>query len=196
MTEPLKNHIKAYVDISDEKLDHYCSAFSLKKLKKKDFILREGEICGFEGFVVKGCFKVSHIDHHGAEQVLYFGIENWWISDIDSFVNRIPSKLNIQAIEDSEILVISKESKEKLYMEIPEVEKLMRLKFQQSIIALQRRIIDNLSKTSDERYLDFLREYPETANRLTNIQIAAYLGVTPEFISRIRRKIVNKTEDK
>ncbi|MBV8327870.1 Crp/Fnr family transcriptional regulator [Chryseobacterium sp.] len=196
MTGALKNHIKGYVDISDEKLDRYCSAFNLLKVKKKNFLLREGEVCSFEGFVVKGCFKVSHTDHHGAEQVLYFGIENWWISDIDSFVNRIPSKLNIQAIEDSEILLISKENKEKLYVEIPEVEKLMRLKFQKSIIALQRRIIANLSKTSDERYLDFLREYPETANRLTNIQIAAYLGVTPEFISRIRRKIANKINDK
>ncbi|MCJ7933187.1 MAG: Crp/Fnr family transcriptional regulator [Chryseobacterium sp.] len=190
MTEPLKEHIKGYVDISDEKLEQYCNAFRLQKIRKKDFLLREGDVCEFEGFVVKGCFKVSHTDHHAAEQILYFGIENWWISDIDSFVNRIPSKLMIQAIEDSEILLISKKDKERLYLEIPEVERLMRLKFQRSIIALQRRIIDNLSKTSDERYLDFLKEYPETAHRLTNIQIAAYLGVTPEFISRIRRKIV------
>lgn len=107
-------------------------------------------------------------------------------------INKIPSQLNIQAIEDSEILLISREDKEKLYQEIPEIERLMRLKFQMSIIALQRRIIDNLSKPSDERYQDFLRDYPKTAYRLTNIQIAAYLGVTPEFISRIRRKIVSK----
>ncbi|AKK71813.1 catabolite gene activator protein [Chryseobacterium sp. P1-3] len=190
MIESLKKHIREYVDISEEKLDKYCSAFRLQKMKKKDFLLKEGDICQFEGFVVKGCFKVFHTDHHGAEQILYFGIENWWVSDIDSFINLIPSKLNIQAIEDSEIFLIPKEKKERFYFEMPEVERLMRLKFQMSIIALQRRIIDNLSKPSEERYLDFLKEYPQTAHRLTNIQIAAYLGVTPEFISRIRRKIV------
>ena len=190
--ESLKTHIREYVDISDEKLERYCNAFILRKIKKKDFLLKEGDICEFEGFIVNGCFKVSHTDRNASEQVLYFGIENWWISDIDSFINGIPSKLNIQALEDSEILLISKENKERLYQEMPEIERLMRLKFQMSIIALQRRIIDNLSKSSEERYVGFLKDYSKTAHRLTNIQIAAYLGVTPEFISRIRRKIVNK----
>ncbi|AZB23264.1 Crp/Fnr family transcriptional regulator [Chryseobacterium bernardetii] len=192
MTESLQKHIREYVDISDEKLEKYCSAFTLRKIKKKEFLLTEGSVCEFEGFIVKGCFKVFHTDRNADEQILYFGIENWWISDIDSFVNRIPSKLTIQALEDSEILLISKENKEKLYQEMPEVEKLMRLKFQRSIIALQRRILDNLSKSSEERYIEFLQDYPQTAHRLTNIQIAAYLGVTPESLSRVRRKIVKK----
>ena len=192
MTESLKKHIRQYIEISDEKLEKYCSAFRIKKLKKKDFLLKEGEICEAEGFVLNGCFKVFRTDKHADEQILYFGVEDWWVSDIDSFINQIPSQLNIQAIEDSEILLISKEDKERFYREMPEIESLMRLKFQMSIIALQRRIIDNLSKPSDERYQDFLKEYPKTAHRLTNIQIAAYLGVTPEFISRIRRKIVSR----
>lgn len=192
MTESLKKHIREYIDISEEKLEKYCHAFSLRKLRKKEFLLKEGEICRHEGFILKGCFKVFRTNDHADEQILHFGIEDWWLSDMDSFINQIPSKLNIQAIEDSEILLISKEDKEKLYHELPEIERLMRLKFQLSIIALQRRIIDNLNKPSDERYQDFLRDYPQIAHRLTNIQIAAYLGVTPEFISRIRRKIVNK----
>ncbi|WP_347218094.1 Crp/Fnr family transcriptional regulator [Chryseobacterium sp.] len=192
MTEPLQKHIREYVDISDEKLEKYCDAFTLQKVKKKEVLLEEGSICDFEGFVVKGCFKVFHTDRNAAEQILYFAIENWWISDIDSFINRIPSKLTIQALEDSEILLISKKDKEKLYHEMPEVERLMRLKFQSSIIALQRRIIDNLSKSSEERYIEFLKKYPQTVHRLTNIQIAAYLGVTPESLSRLRKKIVGK----
>lgn len=141
---------------------------------------------------MNGCFKVFHTDRNAAEQILYFAIENWWISDIDSFINRIPSKLTIQALEDSEILLISKKDKEKLYRVMPEIERLMRLKFQSSIIALQRRIIDNLSKSSEERYIEFLKKYPQIAHRLTNIQIAAYLGVTPESLSRVRKKIVGK----
>lgn len=192
MIESLKKHIREYIEISDENLEKYCSAFSLQKIRKKDFLLKEGDICEAEGFVMNGCFKVFRTDSNADEQILYFAVEDWWISDIDSFINQIPSQLNIQAIEDSEILLISKEDKEKLYLEIPEIERLMRLKFQMSIIALQRRIIDNLSKPSEERYQDFLKKYPKTAHRLTNIQIAAYLGVTPEFISRIRRKMVSK----
>lgn len=192
MTESLQKHIREYVDISDEKLEKYCNAFTYRKIKKKEFLLMEGSICDFEGFVVKGCFKVFHTDRNAAEQILYFAIEDWWISDIDSFINRIPSRLTIQALEDSEILLISKKDKEKLYQEMPEVERLMRLKFQSSIIALQRRIIDNLSKSSEERYIEFLKKYPQTAHRLTNIQIAAYLGVTPESLSRVRKKIVGK----
>ncbi len=192
MTDSLQKHIREYVDISDEKLEKYCNAFTYRKIKKKEFLLMEGSICDFEGFVVKGCFKVFHTDRNAAEQILYFAIEDWWISDIDSFINRIPSRLTIQALEDSEILLISKKDKEKLYQEMPEVERLMRLKFQSSIIALQRRIIDNLSKSSEERYIEFLKKYPQTAHRLTNIQIAAYLGVTPESLSRVRKKIVGK----
>ncbi|WP_336958096.1 Crp/Fnr family transcriptional regulator [Chryseobacterium contaminans] len=192
MTESLQKHIREYVDISDEKLEKYCSAFTYRRIKKKEFLLMEGSICDFEGFVVNGCFKVFHTDRNAAEQILYFAIENWWISDIDSFINRIPSKLTIQALEDSEILLISKKDKERLYLEMPEVERLMRLKFQSSIIALQRRIIDNLSKSSEERYIEFLKKYPQIAHRLTNIQIAAYLGVTPESLSRVRKKIVKK----
>lgn len=192
MTGPLKEHIRKYIEISDEKLEKYCSAFILRKINKKEFLLKEGDVCVHEGFVLKGCFKVFRTNENADEQILHFGIEDWWLSDMDSFINQIPSQLNIQAIEDSEILLISKEDKEKLYLELPEIERLMRLKFQMSIIALQRRIIDNLNKPSDERYQDFLRDYPRIAHRLTNIQIAAYLGVTPEFISRIRRKIVNK----
>ncbi|MDN3691473.1 Crp/Fnr family transcriptional regulator [Chryseobacterium tructae] len=192
MTESLEKHIREYVDISDENLEKYCNAFTYRKIKKKEFLLMEGSICDFEGFVVNGCFKVFHTDRNAAEQILYFAIENWWISDIDSFINRIPSKLTIQALENSEILLISKKDKEKLYQEMPEVERLMRLKFQSSIIALQRRIIDNLSKSSEERYIEFLKKYPEISRRLTNIQIAAYLGVTPESLSRVRKKIVGK----
>ncbi len=192
MTEPLKKHIREYIEISDEKLEKYCSAFILRRISKKEFLLKEGDICTYEGFVLKGCFKVFRTNENAVEQILHFGIEDWWLSDMDSFINQIPSQLNIQAIEDSEILLISREDKEKLYDELPEIERLMRLKFQMSIIALQRRIIDNLNKPSDERYQDFLRDYPQIAHRLTNIQIGSYLGVTPEFISRIRRKIVSR----
>ena len=123
---------------------------------------------------------------------MYFAIEDWWVADVDSFTNSKPSQLNIQALENSEVLLISKQNKEKLYQEIPEIEKLFRIMSQKNLVALQRRMIDNLSKTAEQRYLDFLAKYPKITQRLTNIQIAAYLGVSPEFVSKIRRKITKK----
>jgi CRP-like cAMP-binding protein len=142
--------------------------------------------------VINGCFKVYHSDQKGTEQILYFAIEDWWITDVDSFTTLKPSQLNIQALENSEVLLISKTDKEALYQKIPEIEKLFRIMSQKTLIALQRRIIENLSKTADQRYIDFITKYPQIAGRLTNIQIGAYLGVSHEFVSRIRRKIVTK----
>lgn len=192
MTASLQKHIKKHTQISDENLEKFSNAFTLQKVVKKEFLLKEGEICQFEGFVTGGCFKVFHSDQDGTEHTLYFAIEDWWVADVDSFTNSKPSQLNIQALENSEVLLISKQNKEKLYQEIPEIEKLFRIMSQKNLVALQRRMIDNLSKTADQRYLDFLAKYPKITQRLSNIQIAAYLGVSPEFVSKIRRKITKK----
>ncbi len=192
MTASLQKHIKKHTQISDENLEKFSNAFTLQKVVKKEFLLKEGEICQFEGFVTGGCFKVFHSDQNGTEHTLYFAIEDWWVADVDSFTNSKPSQLNIQALENSEVLLISKQNKEKLYQEIPEIEKLFRIMSQKNLVALQRRMIDNLSKTAEQRYLDFLAKYPKITQRLSNIQIAAYLGVSPEFVSKIRRKITKK----
>ena len=192
MTASLQKHIKKHTQISDENLEKFSNAFTLQKVAKKEFLLKEGEICQFEGFVTGGCFKVFHSDQDGTEHTLYFAIEDWWVADVDSFTNSKPSQLNIQALENSEVLLISKQNKEKLYQEIPEIEKLFRIMSQKNLVALQRRMIDNLSKTADQRYIDFLAKYPRITQRLTNIQIAAYLGVSSEFVSKIRRKITKK----
>jgi len=192
MTAALKEHILKHIQISDEHLEEFCNAFTFQKIIKKEFLLKEGEHCKFEGFVINGCFKVYHSDQKGTEQILYFAIEDWWITDVDSFTTLKPSQLNIQALENSEVLLISKADKEALYQKIPEIEKLFRIMSQKTLIALQRRIIENLSKTADQRYVDFITKYPQIAGRLTNIQIGAYLGISHEFVSRIRRKIVTK----
>ena len=188
----LRQNISKHIDLSDKELDDFCNLFQNKSVNKKDFLLREGEVCNFEGFVSKGLLRVYHIDNKGVEQVLYFAQENWWIADIDSFTNEKPSRLYIQAIEDSEVLLISKKNKEFSYSHIPKIEKLFRVMTQKTHIALQRRILDNLSKTADQRYLDFIEKYPKLFQRLTNVQIAAYLGISHEFLSKIRRKISSK----
>ena len=192
MTDLLKQNLSKHISLSENEMEEFCNLFQSKSIKKKDFLLRESEICGFEGFVTKGLFRVYHIDQNGFEQVLYFAMENWWVTDIDSFTTERPSQLFIEALEDSEVLLILKKDKEYAYQSLPKIEKLFRVMTQKTHVALQRRMIDNLSKTADQRYLDFIEKYPALYNRLTNLQVAAYLGISHEFVSKIRRKIATK----
>ena len=192
MKELLKQHISKHIDLSESETEVFCNLFQTQRIAKKQFLLREGEVCKFEGFVVKGLFRVYHVDHKGFEQILYFAMENWWITDIDSFTNEKPSQLFIEALEDSEIVFISKKDKEFTYTQLVKIEKLFRVMTQKTHVALQRRMIDNLSKTADQRYIDFIEKYPVLFQRLTNLQIAAYLGISHEFLSKIRKKIAQK----
>jgi CRP-like cAMP-binding protein len=192
MTELLKQNISNHISLTEHEMEEFCNLFQSRLCKKKEFLLREGEACKFEGFVTKGIFRIYHIDKSGAEQILYFAIENWWITDIDSFTTGRPSQLFIEALEDSEVLLISKEAKEFAYTNLPKIEKLFRVMTQKTHVALQRRMIDNLSKTADQRYIDFIEKYPQLHQRLSNLQVAAYLGISHEFLSKIRNKITNK----
>jgi CRP-like cAMP-binding protein len=192
MTENLKKNIAAHISLEDSEMEAFCNLFEHKTIRKKSFLLREGEICKFEGFVTKGLFRVYHIDQNGFEQILYFAIENWWITDIDSFTNESASQLYIEALEDSEVLLISKKDKEFAYLNLPKIEKLFRVMTQKTHVALQRRMIDNLSKTAEYRYLEFTQKYPQIIQRLSNIQVAAYLGITNVFLSNIKKKITKK----
>lgn len=187
--EPLKQNIARHLSLSEQETEAFCSLFDQKAIKRKSFLLREGEVCKFEGFVVKGMFRVYHIDQNGFEQILYFAVENWWITDIDSFTNEKPSQLFIEALEDSQVLMISKKNKEFAYEHIPKIEKLFRIMTQKTHVAMQRRMIDNLSKSAETRYREFAEKYPQILQRLSNIQVAAYLGITNVFLSNIRKKI-------
>ncbi len=192
MTDLLQQNIQLHIALSDEEMQAFCGLFTAKTIKKKHFLLRVGEVCKFEGFVTKGLFRVYHIDQNGVEQILYFAMENWWITDIDSFTNGKPSQLFIEALEDGEVLLISKKDKETAYERIPKIEKLFRVMTQKTHVALQRRMIDNLGKTAHQRYLDFIEKYPQFYQRLSNLQIAAYLGISYEFLSKIRRKVASR----
>lgn len=192
MIKLLKNNITAHISLSENEVEAFCNLFEQMLIPKKSFLLKEGEVCKFEGFVTKGLFRVFHIDKNGNEQILYFAMENWWITDIDSFTNEKPSQLFIEALEDSEVFVISKTDKEFAYTNLPKIEKLFRVMTQKTHVALQRRMIDNLSKTAEDRYLEFAQRYPQLIQRLSNIKVAAYLGITNVFLSNIRKKIALK----
>ena len=192
MKELLLKNTANHISFTALEEQQFLNLFNTRHIKKKDFLLREGEICTFEGFVNKGLFKTFHYDERGFEQILNFPMEDWWVGDIDSFTNQRPSQYSIQALEDSEIFFINKEDKEWLYVNVPKVEKLFRIMSQKALISLHRRLSENLKKTADQRYLDFVESRPKLAQRLTNLQIAAYLGISHELVSKIRSKFSTK----
>ena len=189
MFKQLYDNISHYIDLSEEEFSQFSGPFQLKSFKKKETVLKEGEYCLFEGFVLNGCFKVYYLNENGFEQTLYFAIEGWWITDIDSLLNDVPSILNIEALMESEVLMISKKDKDTLYETMPQIEKLFRIMNQRSSVALQRRILSLTGKTADKRYLEFLDKYPGLEQKLTQQQVASYLGITHEFLSKIRKRI-------
>lgn len=185
----LEAHINKHLNITKEEFEVYKRHFTPLKIAKKDFLLEQGEICKVEAFVTKGSFRLYTTDANGKEHVLYFAVKDWWMADIDSFTNSIPSSITIQAMENSEVLMITRKQKDLLYKELPIVEKQFRIMSQKGYVALQRRLIQSHSMTAQDRYLNFTTKYPQIAQKLTNIQLASYLGISHEFLSKIRNKI-------
>lgn len=190
MSDLLFRNISQYISLSEEDLKRFIKPFEYRKFTKKDVVLKEGDYCFFEGYVLSGCFKIYYLNEKGFEQTLYFAVEGWWITDIDSLINNVPSILNIEALEDSEVMMITKKDKENLYESMPQIEKLFRIMNQKSSVALQRRILSLTGKTADKRYLEFLEKYPGLEQRITQQQVASYLGITHEFLSKIRKKLL------
>ncbi len=190
--ESLKTAIRKHVLFSDEEAATFCNAFQPRVYKPKEYLLRAGETCRFEGFVAQGCLRVFALDAHGNEHVLYFAPEGWWVGDIDSFTTQQPSWLFIQALEGSTVLQITPADKERLYAALPPTEKLFRIMGQKTLVAWQRRMLAALSQPAEERYLAFVRRYPDLAQRLNQQQVAAYLGITHEFLSKIRKRLAQK----
>ncbi|OBQ55917.1 Crp/Fnr family transcriptional regulator [Tamlana sp. s12] len=184
----LIQNIEKSIQLSKPELEQLCSYFKPKVIQKKEFLLTQGSVCKFEGFVLEGCFRVFVLDNKGNENTLYFAVKDWWLMDIDSFMNQKPSDLNIQALEDSKVLLIDRKDKLALYDSVPAVEKLFRIMSQKALVAWQRRLIRNHSLTAEERYYHFIQTYPEIASKLTDRQISSYLGITHEFLSKIKKK--------
>lgn len=174
---------------AQEELRFFDSLLQYKEAPKKTFLLSQGEICQFEAYVVKGCIRVYFIDERGSELTLYFAVEDWWVSDIASFHEQKPSTLFIETLEDSELLLLSPTSKEQLLIKVPIFERVFRLMVQRNLANLQERLFQTVTTSAEERYLDFLERYPGIPQRVAQHYIASYLGFTPEFLSKVRRRL-------
>jgi len=188
-TKPLVDYFNNHLPLNEEEKSMVEEVFKERRVKRKQFILQEGDISKLNTFVVEGCFRMYMVDENGKEHNLQFAIENWWIGDIGSFHTEQPSKLYIEAIENSVILQINKEDHLKLFVEYPKFNRIFRVMTENALVSAQRRILQNISSTAEERYLDFVERYPHFFNRISNVQIASFLGVTPEFLSTIRKKL-------
>jgi CRP-like cAMP-binding protein len=184
----LKN-ISRFIDLNQEEQDLYISLLTVKKLKKKEFLLRQGEIARYDYFTTKGCLKIYKIDENGSEHISMFAVKDWWSGDMASFITQQPANYFIQALEDSEVLQMSKENFDKLFERIPKFERFYRILYQRSLVSYIQQSDQNISLNAEERYLKFIKKYPSLIHSVSQKNIAAYLGVTPEFLSVLRKKM-------
>ena len=162
---------------------------TLKKLRKKQYLLQEGDVCKTIAFIEKGALREYNVDDKGNEHILQFAIEGWVISDLYSFMTGEPSTYNIDAIEDSELVLITKSAQEEILKRVPKYETYSRMQMTGAYMAMQKRITSILSTPIEERYLYFTKLYPNIVQRVPQLMIASYMGLTPETLSRVRRKI-------
>lgn len=183
----LKN-VERHIQLTEAEQKIFTSLLKHRKIRKKQYLLQAGEICRYENFVTKGLVRAYTVDDKGQEHVAMFGMEEWWISDLYSFLTNTPATQHIDALEDSEILCIEKPDLEKLYIEIPKFERFFRVLMQNAFVANQQRVLASISQTAEEQYYAFIKKYPTLEQRIPQHQIASFLGITPETISRIRRQ--------
>jgi CRP-like cAMP-binding protein len=168
------------------------SLITKSNIKRKGLILKEGQVCKHYTFVIKGCFKMYGIDDKGFSHNIQFAAEGDWIADIGSFYTQTASKLYIEAIEGSEIYQINQPDLYGLFIEVHKVNRMFKVISENNFVEIQNRVLQNFSSTAEQRYLRFLEQYPHLSNRLPNTQIASYLGITPEFLSKIRKGLTKK----
>jgi CRP-like cAMP-binding protein len=185
----LSANIRKRVQITDKEFKRATAFFTPKKIRKKQFLVQNGEVCNAIAFVTNGCLRSYTVDEHGEEHVLQFAIEDWWISDLHSFLTGRPSDSSIDALEDSEILLLERSSREELLEAIPKFERFFRLLLEGNYVATNQRIVCSMSASAEERYLSFLKAFPTMAQRVPQNQIASYLGIAPESLSRVRKHL-------
>ena len=191
MKEALRTYLKERkLVLTDDQFNYWSSLFIPKKMKKGEFLLNEGEVAKYSAFVVKGCLRLYTIDNKGKEHIMQFAPENWWIGDMDSLSKGTPSVYFIDALEDSDVLLIDFPSHEKALCDIPPLAFFFQQLMQNRQMASQKRIINSMSASAEERYLDFLKTYPSFMQRVPQHMIASYLGITPESLSPIRKQMV------
>lgn len=188
-TQPLLDYFNKLIPLDNEEQELVKAKFHPHLFLKKQFALQHGDVCEYFYFVVRGCLRLYKVDEKGVYHILQFATENYWILDITSFHKKTPAILNIDALEDTMVLRINHSDLLDLYTRAPKFDRIFRVLLENHFMHQQQRMTQLFSSTAEERYQLFLETYPHLLNRLSQVQIAAYLGVSPEFLSRIRSRI-------
>ena len=189
--QALIEYINRTVSLSEEETDVLLSMVIYRRYLKGQYLVQQGEVCKYTGFVLKGCSKTFHLDEEGQEHVVLFSIEDWWNSDIASFVTQQPADFNVQFLEDSELILFPYENYEKLLAAVPKLERFFRILVERGLIAFQKRVVRNLSMSAKDRYLYFRSQYPAIEQRVPQYLVASYLGITKEFLSKIKSQLLS-----
>ncbi|MDO7848613.1 Crp/Fnr family transcriptional regulator [Hymenobacter sp. M29] len=191
--EALRQYFKQdYFPLTGEEEEALTRRFTERKVKRRAFLLQEGEVCRYASFVVAGCFRLYTVDKSGKEHNLLFAVENEWMTDLASFYAEQPSRVYIEALEPATVLQIRHDDLLDLFTHYHKFDRNFRILVERGYIDLQDRLLQSISTPAEERYQNFLTQYPHWARRLPNTQIASYLGITPEFLSKIRKDRVTK----
>ena len=190
--KPLLNYIAKYVTLTNTEEHFLTSRLSSRKYIKGQYILQQGDISQTECFIISGCTKMFYLDDKGQEHIIMFSIEDWWTSDLGSFISQTSSDFNVQCLENTEIIQFSYNNIEELFSEIPKLERFFRKIIEKAFVASQKRIIRNFSLTAKERYLIFKESYPKIEQRIPQYMVASYLGITKEFLSKIKSQLIQE----
>lgn len=190
MYEVFLEHINRKVPLTEEDRAIIKTYLTPKKVRRKQYLLQEGDVCKNIFFVEKGALREYSLDESGREHILQFALEGWAISDLYSFLTGEPATYTIDAIEDSELVMVSKSAHEELLKKVRSYETFTRLNITGAYLAMQRRLTSTISATLEERYEAFVALYPHIAERVPQHMIASYLGLTPETLSRVRKRML------
>jgi CRP-like cAMP-binding protein len=188
----LFNSFDNYLPLDEDEKADLAGRVTERNIKRRQFILQEGDVCKHYTFVAEGCFKKFYADRNGVEHNLQFAAENDWIMEIDSFYNEKPSRVFIEAMEPSVILQIKKADLLQMFVSNPKFDRNFRVIVETRLVEMENRVLQSISSTAEERYLSFIAQYAHLMQRLPNTQIAAYIGITPEFLSKLRKDISKK----
>ena len=191
-TDLILKNVSRYIELDNEETEFFVSLLEPKTLERKKVYLKAGNVCKYSAFVVDGALKSFTVDMEGKEHILSFALADWWIADMYSYITQKPAILTIEAIADSEVLLLSYEKQQQLFQRVPKFERFFRIIVENSLVANQQRLIDNLSSSAEERYLRFIKKYPSVPSCVPHHNIASYLGITPEFLSKIRGRLAKK----
>ncbi len=189
----LAEHIRKRIDLTDAEVAEFLSCFKLVKVRKRQFIIQPGFIAHYKNYVLKGAFRAYVVDDAGQDHTIQVSIEDWWISDYNSYVFQKPATMFVEALEDSVMLQIHYNDEARLKQEYHSFETFFRIMAERSMAHMQRRIITNLTKNAEERYKEFEAQYPEIVQRMPQYALASYLGMSTEYLSRLRNKRTKKT---